>query len=140
MASCHVELTFSLIESTLSPIISLCFLPPPIRRFSIGATNIVANQDILVYLQAQIAPAGSGRRPCPWKCWQSSCVVKRHHRIDDGRWRHIQPSLYSISTFGLCCCGGQHSSDSLPLFPLSIKFVLEPTLRWHYSCCYREKD
>ncbi len=44
MVSCHVELTCPPLESTLSPIVSSCSLPPPLEQFSFGAANIEANQ------------------------------------------------------------------------------------------------
>jgi hypothetical protein len=42
--------------------------------------------------------------------------------------------------FGHCCCGGQHANGTLALLPLSINFVLEPTLCWRFSCCCGKKD
>ncbi len=88
-----VELTFPPLESTLSPIISSCSLPPPLRLFSIGTANIVPTSHLLVNLQAQITLAG-----------------------------------------------GQQASGTLTLLPLSINFILEPILCWHYSCCCCKKD
>jgi hypothetical protein len=126
MVSCHVELTFPPLESTLCPIVSSCSLPPPLGRFSISAANIVANQVSPCQPPGADHPGWIRPLPAPLECWQSSCVVRRHHRIGDGRWCHIQPSLYSMSTFGLCCCGGRHASGTLALLPLSINFFLEP--------------
>jgi hypothetical protein len=73
--SCHVELPFPPLESTLSPIISSCSL---LRQLSISAANVVANQVSLRQPQGADHPGWIRPLPVPLGvlavilcCWET---------------------------------------------------------------------